>query len=198
MADIQIKNANGQSVLYEGVNKIKVAGRYAGTTEEFKKPALQSKSATITENGSHTYIPDNGYDGLSSMVVTVNAGNASYYTEIFTAGSVTIPDEQAALLTYDAFFVTGTGGALVDRTAIGGSVSRLPLTSMTTSASSTTLIFSSSDSSKNYLAFVTAVMNDNGDGTSTITVTYAEENGVDITSGISLIGITLYLFTQLN
>ena len=38
-------------------------------------PSLQSKSITYTENGTATITPDEGYDGLSSVDVTVDVAS---------------------------------------------------------------------------------------------------------------------------
>ena len=49
-------------------------------------PSLQSKSVTYTENGTNTIAPDGGYDGLSSVDVTVDvSGGASPRLQTKTA-----------------------------------------------------------------------------------------------------------------
>ena len=46
-------------------------------------PSLQSKSVTYTANGTATITPDDGYDGLSSVDVTVDVSGGGSIGEIF-------------------------------------------------------------------------------------------------------------------
>ena len=44
------------------------------------EPNLQSKSITITENGTTTITPDEGYDGLSDVEVIANVPSVEMFT----------------------------------------------------------------------------------------------------------------------
>ena len=64
---------NGVSEQTELINQIQTALN----SKLAPSPSLQSKAVTYTSNGTETVIPDNGFDGLSSVAVTVNVSSGS-------------------------------------------------------------------------------------------------------------------------
>ena len=66
---------------------IQVEGIFEGSSA----PSLQSKSVTYTANGTNTITPDEGYDALSSVDVTVDVASGGGGVEKCTLTTSVIP-----------------------------------------------------------------------------------------------------------
>ena len=74
-------------------------------------PSLQSKSVTYTSNGTATITPDEGYDGLSSVDVTVNVASSTAAANIVTFEYT--PTERNHAISHDVLI--GAGIDTVDK-----------------------------------------------------------------------------------
>ena len=80
-------------------------------------PSLQSKSVTYTSNGTATITPDEGYDGMSSVDVTVDVASGGGALSVET-GTLTSTKKMSAPGTYDYTFDLSPITNMNDRSVI--------------------------------------------------------------------------------
>ncbi len=94
-------------------NGTQVTGTYSGGT-----PSLQSKTHIVTSAGTATVTPDSGYDGLSSVAVTVPSADANGSV---TGNFVTVSGVEKFRITGESYAETGgwvDGDSVIGESAV--------------------------------------------------------------------------------